>query len=85
MASQLEKRKSRLVLTTAETVRHGRRLKNVMLELKPTYALVWLKGSRSKLIISYQSIYERAAWLKVRNEQLEKARAKKAAKEGKKR
>jgi hypothetical protein len=83
--SQLEKRKSRLLLTTSSTVRHGRRHKAIMLELKPEFAYVWLSGSRSKLIISYQSIYERAAWLKVRNEQLEKARAKKAAKEGKRR
>lgn len=83
--SQLEKRKSRLVLTTESAVRHGRRSKKVMLELKPGFAYVWLSGSRTKFVIDYQSIYERAAWLQARAKQLEKARAKKEAKEGRRR
>jgi hypothetical protein len=79
--SKLAERKTKLYLSTEDEHGHGKQRRQVMLDLQPTFCYVWLKGSRKRLMISYSSIYERAAWLQARADQLVKARLKKLAKE----
>lgn len=59
----LRERKTRLVFETADTIREQGKLREVVIEATPHYALVRLKGTRKAFPISYGAIYHRAAAL----------------------
>jgi hypothetical protein len=75
--SKLTERKSRLVVETANTVYDRRRQREILMELKPDYMVLRLKGTRAQFVLSYTS----ALNLAIRNDklrkQLEKAKIKK--------
>jgi hypothetical protein len=73
--TSLDKRKTRLVFTTCDTVRQRGRLREVVLECKPYFAMVRLAGTRTSFPISYATIFETAA-----RKAAEKVRAEKKAK-----
>ena len=78
MASKLTQRKSRLVVETGNTVYDRRKQREILMELKPDYMLLRLKGTRAQFVLSYTS----ALNLAIRNDklrrQLEKAKKKAA-------
>lgn len=78
--AHLEKRKSRLTFTTADTVRERGKLREVVVEATtPYWATVRLAGMRKSYKVSFASIYTLAV-----KQEVEKQRAeKKAAKKGK--
>jgi hypothetical protein len=77
--SKLTERKSRLVVETANTVYDRRREREILMELKPGYMILRLKGTRAEFNLSYVS----ALNLAIRNDklrkQLEKAKLKKVS------
>lgn len=57
----LSSRKTKLVFETSDAIRERGRLREVVIEAQPYYALVRLKGTRKAFPISYGAIYHAAA------------------------
>jgi len=74
--TSLDKRKTKLVFTTCDTVRQRGRLREVVLECKPYFAMVRLSGMRTSFAISYATIFETAARIKAERDRAEKKKAK---------
>lgn len=70
--SQLAKRKTRLVVEFAETVRECGKYREVLMELTPFGVKVRLKGLRASFEISPAAIYNRAALLEAERVRAEK-------------
>ncbi|HEY2351967.1 MAG TPA: hypothetical protein VGH83_05620 [Candidatus Acidoferrum sp.] len=79
--SSLDKRKTRLVFTTCDTVRERGRSRAVVIEAQPYYAVVRLAGCRTAYPISYAAIFHAAARIAAEKLYAEK----KAQRKGKKR
>jgi hypothetical protein len=73
--SHLTKRKSRLVFTTADTVRYKGREREVVVEVTPFVATCRLAGTRTRYEMSWAGIFQHAA-----HAQAEKLRAERKAK-----
>jgi len=71
--TSLAERKTRLVFETADTVFDGGS-RQVVVEARPTYAIVRLKGRRSGYLISYAAIYSAAVKLAMQGQPKKKAR-----------
>ncbi|MGP8269131.1 MAG: hypothetical protein ACLQLH_03610 [Terracidiphilus sp.] len=74
----LSKRKSKLSFQTSDTVRERGRTREVVIECNDTFAVVRLKGTRSRFSIEWSAIYTAAAKLAAASERREKLAAKKA-------
>lgn len=74
----LSKRKTRLVVETDDCVRERGKLRQVVLEPQPYYMAVRLKGTRTRMEISYAAIYDAAAKLAARKAREDKLAARKA-------
>lgn len=70
-------RKSKLIFQTADAVRERGRLREVVIEAHPGYAMVRLAGMRTAYPISYAGIYNAAVRIAVERERAER-KAKKA-------
>ena len=66
--TKLSQRKSRLVVETSNAVYDRRRQREIILELKPGYMILRLKGARRNFPLSYTS----ALNLAIRNQQAQK-------------
>jgi hypothetical protein len=79
--TRLEKRKSRLIVETSDTVRERGKLRAVILEPSPYLVAVRLKGLRQRYEVSYAGIYAFAARIaadKARQERAERRKAKRS-------
>lgn len=76
----LEKRKSRAIFETTNTVWERRRERRLIVELKPEFMIFRMKGTRRKEVISYTSAFN----LAIRNRHFTErmAKAKKRGKHG---
>lgn len=72
--TRLDRRKSKLTFVTSDAVRERGRLREVVYEFTPRYALVRLSGLRTAFPITHAAIYSAAVKLAV----AEKRAAKKA-------
>jgi len=68
----LENRKTRLIFTTADTIRERGKLRPVVIEARPMCAIVRLLGMRTGYPISYGAIYHAAARIAVEAERAAK-------------
>lgn len=59
--SHLTKRKSKLVFTTADTVRYKGKLREVVVEVSPFIATCRLSGTRTRYEMSWSGIFAHAA------------------------
>jgi hypothetical protein len=59
--SHLTKRKSKLVFTTADTVRYKGKLREVVVEVSPFIATCRLAGTRTRYEMSWSGIFGHAA------------------------
>jgi hypothetical protein len=75
--TSLDKRKTKLVFTTCDTIRQRGKLREVVLECKPYFAMVRLSGMRTSFPISYATIYETAARREAERKRAEKKARKK--------
>jgi hypothetical protein len=73
--SRLALRSTRAMFTTEDCVRERRKLREVVVDLKPRYAMVRLAGLRTSYPISYAAIYSAAVKLAVQQERAEKKKA----------
>lgn len=78
--SKLEGRKTKLVVETANAVYDRRRQREIVLELKPTYMVMRLKGTRAVYTLAYTSAFNLAVRNEVARKRLEKANEKKKGK-----
>lgn len=83
--TSLDKRKTRLIFTTCDTVRERGKLREVVIQAEPYFALVRLAGTRTSYPISYAAIFHAAARIKAEQERAEKTKAKKQARENRRR
>lgn len=77
--SKLTARKTKLTFQTADAKRSRGKLREVIIEAFPEYALVRLKGMRKRFPITWVGVYEHAALLeanKVRAERVAKRKGK---------
>jgi hypothetical protein len=70
--TSLDKRKTRPVFTTCDTVRERGRLREVVIEAQTHFALVRLAGMRTAFPISYAAIYQCAAKIQAERKRAEK-------------
>jgi len=77
--TSLDQRKTKLTFTTASTIRH----RAVVIEAAPYYAVVRLKGKRTRYVVPWDAIHDLGARLKVEADRREKQAARKAKKAGK--
>ena len=77
MASNLAKRKSRLVVEFSQTITDRGRSREVVMELTPWGITVRLKGMRTRFEITPASVYNRAVILAVEKRRQERKAAKK--------
>jgi hypothetical protein len=77
--SKLEKRKTKLTFETADEMRERGRYRQVIVEAKPTFAVLRLKGTRKTVTITWAGIYNYATRLEVEHALALKAAAKKEA------
>lgn len=83
--SKLSKRKTRLLVETDNTVYDRRRQREIVVELKPSYMVLRLKGTRAVYTITYTSALNQAIRNEAARKRLEKANGKKLCCESKKR
>jgi len=76
--TRLAERKSKLLIETSDTVRERGRLREVIIEPLPHYAVIRLKGLRSRFSISYAGIYNAAVKIEVERQRAEKKAKRKA-------
>lgn len=75
--SKLAARKSRAIFETGNAVYERRRQRQIVLELKPEYMILRLKGTRRSFVLSYTSALNTAIRNEAIRKRLEKARNKK--------
>lgn len=68
----LAKRKKPLTVTSADSVRECGKIREVVLDCQPHFALVRLKGTRTSFPISYAAIYHAAARIEAEKQHAEK-------------
>lgn len=78
----LSERKTRLIFETDDTVRERGKSRSVVIEARPRYAVVHLKGTRTRFTASWDAIYHLAARIEADRLRREKAEAKKTKKGG---
>jgi hypothetical protein len=76
----LAQRKTRLVFDTDDSIYERGHSRQVVVEARPSYAMVRLKGTRKGYPICYAAMYHAAVRLAVEAERAVKARERKAAK-----
>lgn len=76
--TSLEKRKTRLVFTTADQVRERGKYRPVVIEARPSCAVVRLLGMRQSYPITYGAIYHVAAKIAVDQARAERKTRKRA-------
>lgn len=74
----LDQRKTRLAFTTCDTVRDRGRLRPVVIDAQPYYAMVRLQGTRTAFPISWAAIYHAAARIKSQQDRAAKDAARKS-------
>jgi hypothetical protein len=67
---------------TDVSVRDGGRARTVLIELHPRHIELRRKGTRRRLLVAYEAVYDLAAKLLARSEREERLAAKKAKKGG---
>lgn len=75
--SKLENRKTKLTFETADEMRERGRYRQVIVEAKPSHAVLRLKGTRKTVMITWAGIYSYACKLEVAHALELKAAAKK--------
>lgn len=76
--SNLETRKTKLQFTTASRFRDGgRKPRQIVVEVEPTYVMVRLAGTRTRYALPFDAMYSAAVKLAVAAERREKAATKK--------
>lgn len=81
--TNLATRKNALNVETSAEKREGRRLRPILLEFDSAFTMnVRLKGTRYRLPISFEAIYDAAAKIEARRVRAEKIAARKAKKGG---
>jgi hypothetical protein len=76
--THLTKRKSKLVFTTADTIRYKGKLREVVVEVTPYIATCRLSGTRTRYEMSWSGVFTHAARVyadKVRAERKAKRKA----------
>ena len=76
----LGQRKTRLVFETDDSIYGRGHSRQVVVEARPSYAMVRLKGTRKGYPICYAAMYHAAVRMAVEAERAVKARERKAAK-----
>ena len=76
--SALAQRKTRLVFETEDFVFERGRQRQVIVEARPAYAMVRLKGARKAFSICYAAVYQLACKIEADEERRRKQPAKKA-------
>lgn len=71
--SKLSQRKSKLVVETDNAVYDGRKQREIIVELKPGYMVLRLKGRQQTFVLSYTSALNLAIRNEVARKKLEKA------------
>ena len=74
--SKLAERKTRLMVETDNAVYDRRRQREIVVELKPSYMILRLKGTRAAYIITYTSVLNQAIRNEAIRKRLEKAKKK---------
>jgi hypothetical protein len=74
---KLAQRKTRLLVETDNSVYDRRRQREIVVELKPSYMILRLKGTRASFTITYTSVLNKAIANEVLRKRLEKANKKK--------
>lgn len=59
--THLNKRKSRLVFTTSDTVRYKGREREIVVEVSPFFATCRLAGTRTRYEMSWSGVFQHAA------------------------
>ena len=77
--TSISQRKSKLIFETGDTVRERGRRREVVVEANDTFAVVRLKGTRTRYAIEWSAIYTAAAKLAAAQQRREKLEARKAA------
>ena len=77
---KLAQRKTRLLVETDNSVYDRRRQREIVVELKPSYMILRLKGTRASFTITYTSVLNKAIANEVLRKRLEKAKKKSGAK-----
>lgn len=75
----LAQRKTRLVFETDDFIYESGRQRQVVVEARPAYAMVRLKGTRRAYPICYAAVYHAAVRLQVETERAARARERKAS------
>jgi len=70
----IAERKTRLIFETGELIRERGRMRELIVEARPLWAVLRLKGLRNELAVSYESIYQLAA--KQRADEVRRQKAK---------
>ena len=73
---KLSQRKSKLVVETDNAVYDRRRQREIVVELKPSYMILRLKGTRAVYTITYPSALNQAIRNEAVRKRLEKAKQK---------
>jgi hypothetical protein len=71
----LLERKTQIIFVTASSVEENGKSKKVVIESRPTFAIVRLHGSRERFSIAWEAIYEAARKNHIKNLQLEEKAA----------
>jgi hypothetical protein len=74
---KLASAKTRTIFETAGNLKAARRWRQIIVAAHPTHAEVWLKGTRQKLVITWEGIFMQAAKCAADNARREKLAAKK--------
>jgi hypothetical protein len=80
VSSKLSQRKTRLLVETDNAVYDRRRQREIVVELKPSYMIMRLKGTRAVYTITYTSAFNQAVRNEVARRRLEKTKKKSGAK-----
>ena len=70
---KLAQRKTRLLVETDNVLYDRRRQREIVVELKPSYMIMRLKGTRAVYTITYTSAFNQAVRNEVARKRLEKA------------
>ena len=76
--TRLSERKSKLLIQTSDTVREKGKSREVIIEPLPHYAVIRLKGLRSRYEISWAGIWNAAVKIEVERQRAEKKAKRKA-------
>lgn len=78
----LSKRKSKLIFETSDVIRERGRYRPVTIEANPEYAVLRLKGTRKRILMSWAGLYNAAAKVEAARNAAERARRRKERSHG---